>query len=161
MTESANTTFPSCELRGGDVISVIGSPYVSSGIRRKSFGTVTPSGTTHRRRRRNLGSSPADESLSSMGIYSSSYYGSKSSSIMGNDPNFGRIVHTFVDSTGCHILLSARNGEARGVLFTFDVEEGEEKLVGFGPNEGWQKVHLRRIGGYHLLHRASSRWYCR
>ena len=47
------------------------------------------------------------------------------------DPNFGRIVHTFVDPTGCHVLLSARNGEA---YYLHSTSKKVKKLQGFGPN---------------------------
>jgi hypothetical protein len=48
-----------------------------------------------------------------------------------NDPNFGQIVHTFVDPTGCHVLLSARNGEA---YYLHSTSKQVRKLNGFGPN---------------------------
>jgi len=48
-----------------------------------------------------------------------------------SDPNFGRIVHTFVDPTGCHVLLSARNGEA---YYLHSTSKKVKKLAGFGPN---------------------------
>jgi len=48
-----------------------------------------------------------------------------------NDPNFGRIAHTFVDPTGCHVLLSARNGEA---YYLHSTSKKVRKLNGFGPN---------------------------
>lgn len=47
------------------------------------------------------------------------------------DSNFGRIVHTFVDPTGCHVLLSARNGEA---YYLHSTSKKVKKLAGFGPN---------------------------
>eukprot|EP00804_Cyclotella_cryptica_P013955 CCRYP_002466-RB/>CCRYP_002466-RB protein AED:0.08 eAED:0.08 QI:298/1/1/1/1/1/11/357/1434 len=48
-----------------------------------------------------------------------------------SDPNFGGIVHTFVDPTGCHVLLSARNGEA---YYLHSTSKKIKKLAGFGPN---------------------------
>lgn len=48
----------------------------------------------------------------------------------GNDPNFGRIMHAFVDPTGSHIFLSARNGEA---YYLHSTSKVATKLVGFGP----------------------------
>ena len=48
-----------------------------------------------------------------------------------NDPNFGRIMHTFVDPTGCHVLLSARNGEA---YYVHSTSKSVQKLSGFGPS---------------------------
>jgi len=48
-----------------------------------------------------------------------------------NDPNFGRIVHAFVDPTGCHVLLSARNGEA---YYLHSTSKKVQKLNGFGPH---------------------------
>ena len=48
-----------------------------------------------------------------------------------NDPNFGQIVHTFVDPTGCHVLLSAKNGEA---YYLHSTSKKVRKLSGFGPN---------------------------
>ncbi|KAL7484374.1 hypothetical protein ACHAW6_010009 [Cyclotella cf. meneghiniana] len=48
-----------------------------------------------------------------------------------SDPNFGRIAHTFVDPTGCHVLLSARNGEA---YYLHSTSKKVKKLAGFGPN---------------------------
>ena len=48
-----------------------------------------------------------------------------------NDPNFGRIDHTFVDPTGCHVLLSARNGEA---YYLHSTSKHVVKLNGFGPS---------------------------
>lgn len=48
-----------------------------------------------------------------------------------NDPQFGRIEHTFVDPTGCHILLSARNGEA---YYLHSTSKSVVKLNGFGPS---------------------------
>lgn len=48
-----------------------------------------------------------------------------------NDPNFGRIDHTFVDPTGCHILLSAKNGEA---YYLHSTSKNVVKLNGFGPS---------------------------
>ena len=48
-----------------------------------------------------------------------------------NDPNFGRIMHTFVDPTGCHVLLSARNGEA---YYIHSTSKSVQKLRGFGPS---------------------------
>jgi len=47
------------------------------------------------------------------------------------DPNFGRIMHTFVDPTGCHVLLSALNGEA---YYIHSTSKSITKLYGFGPN---------------------------
>ena len=47
------------------------------------------------------------------------------------DPNFGRIMHTFVDPTGCHVLLSALNGEA---YYIHSSSKSITKLYGFGPN---------------------------
>ena len=47
------------------------------------------------------------------------------------DPTFGRIVHTFVDPTGCHVLLSAKNGEA---YYLHSTSKKVKKLQGFGPN---------------------------
>lgn len=47
------------------------------------------------------------------------------------DSNFGRILHTFVDPTGCHVLLSARNGEA---YYLHSTSKKVKKLQGFGPN---------------------------
>lgn len=48
----------------------------------------------------------------------------------GSDPNFGRVAHAFVDPTGCHVLLSARNGEA----YCLHSTSGKaRKLNGFGP----------------------------
>eukprot|EP00986_Skeletonema_menzelii_P002765 scaffold790_cov149-Skeletonema_menzelii.AAC.10 len=47
------------------------------------------------------------------------------------DPNFGQIVHTFVDPTGCHVLLSAKNGEA---YYLHSTSKRVRKLSGFGPN---------------------------
>ena len=46
-------------------------------------------------------------------------------------PNFGQIVHTFIDPTGCHILLSAKNGEA---YYLHSTSKKVRKLSGFGPN---------------------------
>ena len=48
-----------------------------------------------------------------------------------NDPNFGRIMHTFIDPTGCHVLLSARNGEA---YYVHSTSKSVQKLSGFGPS---------------------------
>ncbi|KAL7537508.1 hypothetical protein ACHAXR_008540 [Thalassiosira sp. AJA248-18] len=48
-----------------------------------------------------------------------------------NDPNFGRIAHTFVDPTGCHVLLSSKNGEA---YYLHSTSKKVRKLAGFGPN---------------------------
>jgi len=48
-----------------------------------------------------------------------------------NDPNFGQIIHTFVDPTGCHVLLSAKNGEA---YYLHSTSKQVRKLNGFGPN---------------------------
>ena len=47
-----------------------------------------------------------------------------------NDPNFGRVAHAFVDPTGCHVLLSARNGEA---YYLHSTSKAATKLGGFGP----------------------------
>ena len=47
------------------------------------------------------------------------------------DPNFGRILHTFVDPTGSHVLISTRNGEA---YYLHSTSKKVKKLVGFGPN---------------------------
>jgi hypothetical protein len=46
------------------------------------------------------------------------------------DPNFGRVAHAFVDPTGCHVLLSARNGEA---YYLHSTSKTATKLGGFGP----------------------------
>ena len=54
-----------------------------------------------------------------------------SSIATATDPNFGRIAHTFVDPTGCHVLLSARNGEA---YYLHSTSKKVKKLNGFGPN---------------------------
>ena len=54
-----------------------------------------------------------------------------SNSSNNTDPNFGQIVHTFVDPTGCHILLSAKNGEA---YYLHSTSKKVQKLLGFGPN---------------------------
>lgn len=43
----------------------------------------------------------------------------------------GRIVHVFVDPTGCHTLLSARNGEAYYIHSSLRLPQ---KLPGFGKN---------------------------
>lgn len=48
-----------------------------------------------------------------------------------NNPNFGRIEHTFIDPTGCHIILSARNGEA---YYLHSTSKSAIKLNGFGPS---------------------------
>ena len=48
----------------------------------------------------------------------------------GNDPNFGQIMHAFVDPTGCHVILSARNGEA---YYLHSTSKVVTKLGGFGP----------------------------
>ncbi|KAL3815462.1 hypothetical protein ACHAXA_008512 [Cyclostephanos tholiformis] len=56
--------------------------------------------------------------------------GSSSSSNAGDDPNFGRIMRTFVDPTGCHVFLSARNGEA---YYLHSTSKVVTKLSGFGP----------------------------
>lgn len=47
------------------------------------------------------------------------------------DPNFGQIVHIFVDPTGNHVLLSAKNGEA---YYLHSTSKKVRKLSGFGPN---------------------------
>jgi hypothetical protein len=47
-----------------------------------------------------------------------------------NDPNFGRVAHAFVDPTGCHVLISARNGEA---YYLHSTSKAATKLGGFGP----------------------------
>jgi hypothetical protein len=75
--------------------------------------------------RPNTGTS-TDESIASLVGVSST----KSVSL-NNDSNFGRIVHTFVDPTGCHVLLSARNGEA---YYLHSTSKKVKKLAGFGPN---------------------------
>jgi len=49
----------------------------------------------------------------------------------GNDPNFGRIAHAFADPTGCHVLLSAKNGEA---YYLHSTSRAVQKLEGFGPS---------------------------
>ena len=89
-----------------------------------------------------MGASPADE-FPFMGAASSAhaidasstsnlYAGSSSAlSPFSHDPNFGRIVHAFVDPTGCHVLLSARNGEA---YYLHSTSKKAKKLAGFGPN---------------------------
>lgn len=51
--------------------------------------------------------------------------------IKTNDPNFGRIAHTFVDPTGCHVFLSAHNGEA---YYLHSTSKKVQKLAGFGPS---------------------------
>lgn len=56
---------------------------------------------------------------------------SSNSIYTSSDPNFGRIVHTFMDPTGCHVLLSARNGEA---YYLHSTSKKVKKLAGFGPN---------------------------
>lgn len=43
----------------------------------------------------------------------------------------GRIMHVFVDPTGCHTLLSARNGEA---YYLHSSSRVTQKLLGFGKN---------------------------
>ncbi|KAL7554204.1 hypothetical protein ACHAWF_018898 [Thalassiosira exigua] len=48
-----------------------------------------------------------------------------------NDPDFGRVVHAFVDPTGCHVLLSAANGEA---YYLHSTSKKARKLEGFGPS---------------------------
>jgi hypothetical protein len=45
----------------------------------------------------------------------------------------GRIMHVFVDPTGCHTILSAQNGEAYYV-HTLSKNNVVRKLKGFGPN---------------------------
>ncbi len=55
----------------------------------------------------------------------------ESSLAITTDPNFGRILHTFVDPTGCHVLLSAKNGEA---YYLHSTSKKAKKLQGFGPN---------------------------
>lgn len=52
------------------------------------------------------------------------------SSNNSTDPNFGQIMHTFVDPTGCHVLLSAKNGEA---YYVHSISKSVQKLHGFGP----------------------------
>jgi hypothetical protein len=47
------------------------------------------------------------------------------------DVNYGQIKHVFVDPTGCHTLLSAKNGEAYYIHTSMKVVM---KLNGFGPS---------------------------
>ena len=47
------------------------------------------------------------------------------------DPNFGQIKHVFVDPTGCHAILSSKNGEAYYIHSSMKVVT---KLNGFGPS---------------------------
>ncbi|EJK55959.1 hypothetical protein THAOC_24240, partial [Thalassiosira oceanica] len=47
------------------------------------------------------------------------------------DPDFGRPVRVFVDPTGCHVLVSALNGEA---YYLHSASGRARKLAGFGPN---------------------------
>ena len=56
--------------------------------------------------------------------------GMMGSSTTTNDPDFGRIEHTFVDPTGCHVLLSSRNGE---LYYLHSTSKNVVKLNGFGP----------------------------
>ena len=60
---------------------------------------------------------------------------SKVSIVSGNnnssDPNFGRIAHTFVDPTGCHVILSAKNGET---YYLHSTSKKVKRLAGFGPH---------------------------
>jgi hypothetical protein len=51
----------------------------------------------------------------------------------GDYANGGRIMHVFVDPTGCHAFLSARNGEAYHLHST---TRKVHKLAGFGPLAG-------------------------
>lgn len=55
----------------------------------------------------------------------------ESSLAITTDPNFGRILHTFIDPTGCHVLISAKNGEA---YYLHSTSKKVKKLQGFGPN---------------------------
>jgi hypothetical protein len=48
-----------------------------------------------------------------------------------SDVNYGQIKHVFVDPTGCHTLLSAKNGEAYYIHSSMKVVM---KLNGFGPS---------------------------
>ena len=48
-----------------------------------------------------------------------------------NRPFASRIAHVFVDPTGCHTLLSARNGE---LYYLHSSARQVRKLPGFGPN---------------------------
>ncbi len=45
----------------------------------------------------------------------------------------GRIMHVFVDPTGCHTIISAQNGEAY-YIHTLSKDNTVRKLKGFGPN---------------------------
>ena len=47
------------------------------------------------------------------------------------DPNYGQIKHVFVDPTGCHAVLSSKNGEAYYIHSSMKVVT---KLNGFGPS---------------------------
>lgn len=66
----------------------------------------------------------------------------------------GRIVHVFVDPTGCHTLLSARNGEA---YYHHSSVRTLQKLVGFGrnPDGSWSK-DLNGVAASTLARTSSS-----
>ena len=57
---------------------------------------------------------------------------------VGGDNTNGRIAHVFVDPTGCHTIVSARNGEA---YYHHSSLRFMQKLVGFGRNAdgSWPK----------------------
>jgi hypothetical protein len=50
-----------------------------------------------------------------------------------NTSTIGRIMHVFVDPTGCHTIISTQNGEAY-YIHTLSKHNTVVKLKGFGPN---------------------------
>ena len=50
-----------------------------------------------------------------------------------NPSTAGQIMHVFVDPTGCHTIVSAKNGEAY-YIHTLSKSNVVRKLAGFGPN---------------------------
>lgn len=53
--------------------------------------------------------------------------------VLMNPISAGRIMHVFVDPTGCHTIISAQNGEAY-YTHTLSMNKVVRKLKGFGPN---------------------------
>mmetsp|Transcript_14754 Transcript_14754/g.17176 ORF Transcript_14754/g.17176 Transcript_14754/m.17176 type:complete len:1477 (+) Transcript_14754:97-4527(+) len=91
-------------------------------------------GTSDHNTIENLIPLPPPVSLKKM---SDSFFSSSSSSSYHtntsqyNSANVGRIMHVFVDPTGCHAILSAYNGEA---YYIHSLSRNVRKLKGFGPN---------------------------
>mmetsp|Transcript_24599 Transcript_24599/g.60341 ORF Transcript_24599/g.60341 Transcript_24599/m.60341 type:complete len:1218 (-) Transcript_24599:3767-7420(-) len=66
----------------------------------------------------------------------------------------GRVLHVFVDPTGCHTLISAKNGEA---YYHHSSLKVIQKLAGFGRNAdgGWSK-DMTGVTASSQAHRKSS-----